>query len=104
MKKIISLLMGVGLLGLVAGCSDDGGDVSCSLSANGTVQYCMTGDITESDCTGSTTAGSGVTAAVVDSCPGGSVSSCTMSGNGKSATAYFYTQEMVTALSGMCSK
>lgn len=98
MKKIISLVMGVGMLALVAGCSDDSSDgVSCSVSANGAVQYCMSGDMTEANCTDST-------GTVVDKCPDASVSDCKFSQGGKSVTVYFYTQEMATAMSGMCSQ
>jgi hypothetical protein len=98
MKKIISLVMGVGMLALVAGCSDDSSSVSCTTSANGVVQYCITSsDMTEANCTD----GMGT---VVDTCPDASVSDCKVSQGGKSGTVYFYSQDVATMLSSMCGQ
>ena len=97
MKKIISLVMGVGMLALVAGCSDDSsdsGDVACNAALNGTVFSCMTGgSMTEKACTD----GGGT---VVDSCGANPLLTCTESG----ITINYYDQSMVDLMGGTCTQ
>jgi hypothetical protein len=84
MKKLFALVMGVSMLGLVAGCSDDSSDtVSCNIP---TLSMCLSGSGTEKNCTDST-------GTVVDTCPANPLLTCQEAGG----TVYYYDQAMVDA-------
>jgi hypothetical protein len=88
MKKIISLLMGVSVAVLAAGCSDDSSpSVSCTFSVGTTVDMCGTGSGTDSDCTKSG-------GKVVSSCPANALLTCPES----KGTMYYYNQAEVDAM------
>jgi hypothetical protein len=94
MKSMLSAVLGVLVLGLVAGCSDDSESVSCDFVVGTTHMQCWeTSEMSEGQCTDSG-------GKVVDSCASGSVKSCTITQDGKSLKIYEYTDSAIS----MCAE
>jgi hypothetical protein len=97
MRHSAALLIYASVFAFVGGCENDSPeDVSCSYVSNGTDEYCISGEFTESDCANRS-------GTVVSKCPAKAVASCELGDDGKTATIYFYSEATAKLLSIMCA-